>query len=112
VTVAALDALIRDAQRRVGACADRRFLMSDRHIHHHAIEPLDLVRIDTGLGCVLAQAQQQALFALAIAKRARGVELGERNFFNDAQPFRDEADDLAIDIIDAIAERAEVHGSL
>ena len=86
--------------------------MRDRHVHHDAIQPLDLVRIDAGLGRVLAQAQQQALFALAVAKGARPVELGQRNFFNDAQSFGEERDDLAIDRVDAIAKRAEVHGSL
>ena len=59
-----------------------------------------------GLGRVLAQAQQQALLALAIAKRARGVELGDRDLLDDAQPLGEQRDDLAIDSVDAIAERA------
>ena len=86
VAIAALDTLVRDAQRCVGPVAHRRLLVRDRQVHDHAVQSLDLVRIEPGTGRMVTQPQQQALLALAIAERARGLELRERDLLDDAQP--------------------------
>ena len=59
---------------------------------------------------MLAQAHEQALLAIAIAKRARGLELRERDLLDDAQALGDQRDDLTIDGVDAIAQQRQVHG--
>src|SRR4051812_26245089 len=102
MAVAALDPLVRNAEWRVRSITDRLLLMRDGHIHHDAIEPFDLVRIDPGLRRMLAQAKKKPFFTLAIAEWAGAVELRERNFFDDFQTFRQQRDDLTIDVIDAI----------
>jgi hypothetical protein len=108
VRVAALDALVGDAQRHVLALAHEALLVRDRHVHDHAIHPLDLVRIDVGGGGDLAQARDQALLALPIAERARARELGLGDALDDREPLADQLDDLAIDRLDAVAQRREI----
>ena len=111
VAVAALDALVRDPQRRIAPRRARRLLVRDRHVHDHAVQPLDLVRIEARpRSRARAAAQEQPLLALAVAERARGRELRRRDLLDDAQPLGEERDDLAIDRFDAVAERREIGG--
>jgi len=104
MTVAALDALVGDAQGRIGAVAHGRLLMRDGHLHHDAVQPLDLVRVEPGLHRQPAQPLQQQVLALAIAERARRGELGLDDALDDLLPLGDQRDDLAIDRLDAIAQ--------
>ena len=107
VRVRALDALVRDAQRGIGARADRLLLVRDRQLHDEAVDALDRVRVEPGLERVLAQPHEQGPLALAIAQRARRGELGERDVLDDAQPIGEQRDDLAVDLVDAVAERRD-----
>ena len=68
------------------------------------------MRIDARGGRVLAQPDQETLLSLAIAKRARRGQLRERDLLDDAQPVREQRDDLAVDGIDAVAQRSEIRG--
>ena len=110
VAVAALDALVRDAQRDVLAGAHAHLLVRDAHVHHDAVEPLDLVRVEARLGRLVPQALQQELLALAIAERARARELRLGDLLDDLQPLREQRDDLAVDRFDAVTQGRELGG--
>src|SRR5688572_9581261 len=84
--------------------------MRDGHVHHDAIEPLDLVRVDADHHRDREQAPHRALLAFAIPKRARRGKLRLDNSLDDLQPFCDQLDDLSVDQLDPLAQTDQIRG--
>ena len=110
MAVRTLDPLVGDTERGGLQLADVGVLPGDRHVHDLAIEPLDLVSVETELGRQVAHALEHLFFALRIAERRSGIEFGVSDLLDQRHPLFESREDPTVDRFDGLADGLEIGG--
>ena len=88
-----------------------RLLVRDRHLEHHPVEPLDLVRVEPLARRPACRTRWSTCSSRGSSRNGEAPsQLGRRHLLDQAHAPAQRREDLAVDLLDALAERLQVAG--